>query len=612
MRRLTKDSLLRPLIGLVAAGAIVASALVSGPAVATGPQTAAAAAFPPEEFTFTVALNYNRRALLADARAISSPASPRYRNFLTLNQAAAKFGTTRAQRDGLRAAATALGMKVTFSATGLTANLTAPVDTWSELYGMEPTPQPQAPWVAISYLDPRTGLYPAIPQQLSKHVRVIFASDSVIAPAPATPSAATPLLNAPVSADDSPPVNMGSPFGPGLDCVEPALQPDVYSPSQLQVPYGTKALHDRGLRGAGARIANLAQGYAYFEELSAFAANCWDYRKPTIAFTGGSGVGPDPVQNATDVIEGNLDVQVIAAVVPEAAMIDYVEVAPVPRVYQSFVESVDLLTTRMTPMPDVVTTSFAQCELEMLGADAERAVSEDHFALLAILGVTMVAASLDGGSSVCSQEEADPPAFLRVQAVAYPASSHWVTGVGGTRIVLGEGNERVDEVVWNDTEWGGPGAGAGTGGPSLATRPWYQRPVTGRDRRLVPDVSAHASTYPGWATALPLASGEILVAPIGGTSAAAPFTAANLALIAAAERKAGRGPLGFINPLLYDLSSKPMVYSTSFYDITKGNNQRFVEAACCVATKGYDQATGLGSLTFDELIRVIPRPGSRR
>ena len=109
-----------------------------------------------------------------------------------------------------------------------------------------------------------------------------------------------------------------------------------------------------------------------------------------------------------------------------------------------------------------------------------------------------------------------------------------------------------------------------------------------------------------------MASGEILVAPIGGTSAAAPFTAANLALIAAAERKAGRGPLGFINPLLYDLSSKPMVYSTSFYDITKGNNQRFFEAACCVATKGYDQATGLGSLTFDKLIRVIPRPGSRR
>ena len=29
------------------------------------------------------------------------------------------------------------------------------------------------------------------------------------------------------------------------------------------------------------------------------------------------------------------------------------------------------------------------------------------------------------------------------------------------------------------------------------------------------------------------------------------------------------------------------------------------------SVEGYDQATGLGSLTFDELIKVIPKPGSR-
>ena len=49
-----------------------------------------------------------------------------------------------------------------------------------------------------------------------------------------------------------------------------------------------------------------------------------------------------------------------------------------------------------------------------------------------------------------------------------------------------------------------------------------------------------------------------------------------------------------------------------YYDVTEGNNQRFIEAACCDATKGYDQATGLGALTFDELIKVIPKPGAGR
>jgi subtilase family serine protease len=610
MSRAAKAPFLRPLVGVGAACALVASAFVAAPAVATAPIPGAApAAFPPNELTFMAALNYDRARLLADARAISSPGSPRYRNFLTVEQAAARFGASSAQRAALRAAATKLGIKVTFSATGLTANLTAPVGTWMDLYQMNLNAIPSPPWVMAAFVDEAANTYPAAPAALSKHVRLIFASDSILADVAAASSRSQA---SPASTDDSPPINTGTPFGPGLDCVLPEVKTDVYSPRQLHVPYGTKALHDRGLRGAGARIANLASGYAYSEELSLAAADCFGYRAPNIRFTGGRGVGDTPVQSS-ELVEGNLDVQVIAPVLPEAAGIDYVEVAPSPWVYQSFIESVDLITTKMTPRPDVVTTSYAECEPRLIGADAQRAVSEDHFALLATVGVTMLAASLDGGSSVCSQEEADPPLALRGNSVAYPASSHWVTGVGGTRIVLGAGNQRVDEVVWNDTPWGGPGQGVGTGGPSLATRPWYQKPVTGEDRRLVPDVSAHASTHPGWGTAIPIESfGGIFVVPFGGTSAAAPFTAANLALIAAAERKAGRGPLGFINPLLYELASKTTSYKRNFYDITKGNNQRFFEASCCVATKGYDQASGLGAPAFDEWIKVIPKPGSRR
>lgn len=605
MSRVGKSAVLRPVLSAIAASALVASAFVAVPAVAT---PSAAVAADRDALTFTAALNYDRAGLLAAARAISTPGGKQYRNFRTLKQAAAAFGATEGQRTALKAAAAKLGMSVRFSPTGLTADLTAPMTTWTDLFGQEPIVQQSPPWLVLSYLaDADNGVYPPVPTELSKHVRLIFASDSALAPADKSKD----LTSATPRAADDTPVNLGTPFGPGLDCIEPSLRPQVYSPNQLNVPYGTTALHDRGLKGAGARIANLAQGYAYFDVASGQAARCFDYRAPTIRFSGGRGVGSQPVQS-DDPIEGNLDVQVIAGVVPEATRIDYVEVAPVPNVYQSFVESVDLLTTKVSPMPDVVTTSFAQCELDMLGADSQRAVSDDHFALLAVLGVTMLAASLDGGSSVCSQEQADPPASGRIASVAYPASSPWVTGVGGTRIVLGAGNQRVDEVAWNDTPWGGPGAGAGTGGTSLAARPWYQRPVTAQDRRLVPDVSAHASVYPGWATALPLTSGGFLVIPIGGTSAAAPFAAANLALIAAAERKAGRGPLGFINPLLYDLASNPAAYTKVFYDITKGNNQRFIEAACCDATRGYDQATGLGSVTFSELAKVIPRPGRGR
>ena len=167
----------------------------------------------------------------------------------------------------------------------------------------------------------------------------------------------------------------------------------------------------------------------------------------------------------------------------------------------------------------------------------------------------------------------------------------------------------MGEFAWNDTPVD-DSMGASTGGPSLYAQPWYQRPVTSEDRRLVPDVAAHASAYPGWATAFSSSGKSVIGAT--GTSAASPFVAANLALIAASERKAGRGPLGFINPLLYNLASNPSVYKRAFYDITEGNNQRFIEAACCDATKGYDEVTGLGALTFDQLIKVIPKPGSGR
>ena len=606
MRAFT-SSPVRIALAAAAAGALVASAFVAAPAVAT-PVPVVKADDP--KLTFTVALNYDRAGLLASARAISTPGGPAYRNFLTVKEVAAKFGASAQDRESLHKTVTKLGMTVRFSPTGMTAQLTAPATTWTQLYGMEPALSPSDPWVIVLYIDPKTGAFLPTPTALGKHVRLVFPTTTILPP-PTTRT--SPRDATPQAAEVELPSNEGTPFGPGLDC----LSADVidgdkvfaYSPNQINTAYGTTALHDRGLRGAGVRIANLASGYAPTEAYSDYAARCFGYGEPTIRFTGGPGVpGPLTLDSEDAELEANLDVQVIAGVVPAAERIDYVEVAPGIR-YLNFVQAIDVVATKLTPIPDVITTSFGACEPALRPYASHRPVTDDHFALLAVLGVTALAASGDGGSSSCSQFTADAPADQRMQAVEYPASSPWVTGVGGTRIALGAGNTRVGEYAWNDTVVI-PAAGASTGGPSLNARPWYQRPVTPQDRRLVPDVAAHASEFPGWAVALGSSDKSVIGAT--GTSAASPFVAANLALIAAAERKAGRGPLGFINPLLYHLASSPTTYERAFYDVTKGNNQRFIEAACCDATKGYDQATGLGALTFDELIKVIPKPGSGR
>lgn len=615
MSRVTKS--LRPLLVAAGAAGLLASALAASPAVATPDvapapgQVTTTASFPPTELTFTAALPYDRRGLLRAARAISSPGSSSYRNFLTLKDAATRFGATPAQRAALRKVATDLGMKVTFSPTGLTARLTAPVATWTDLYGADPITVPRSPWTIVAYFDMQTGAWPPpTPAPLRSTVRMILAETSILDTA--TPSATRTTPRAmPLSTDDTPPINEGTPFGPGEKCLGPGADTQLYSPSQIHVPYGTAALHARGLRGEGVRIANLGGGYAYSQSALDYAADCFDFRAPPVRFTGGPGVGPTPVFTEGD-IEGDLDVQVIAAVAPEATRIDFIEVASSILVYTSLVSAMDLVMTRVSPTPDVVTTSFGTCEAQISSRslDRVRAVTDDHFALAATRGVTMLAAQGDGGSSDCTQFDANPPAALRVASVDYPASSPWVTGVGGTRIVLGVGNERVDEVVWNDLAFRGPTAGAGGGGSALTSRPWYQRPVTSADRRLVPDIAAHASAFPGWPLGQP-GDGDPYLIPVAGTSAASPFSAANLALIAAAERKAGRGPLGFINPLLYDLAAKPVVYKTAFYDVTKGTNQLYFETSCCNATKGYDQASGLGAVHFDELSKLIPRPARR-
>ncbi len=605
MSRASKSPATRSLMGLAAAASLVATAFVAAPAVATPEVSSqvAAAALPPEELTFTAVLMYDRRKLLADARAISSPGTLRYRNFLTLKQAAAKFGMPRGQRGALRAAANKLGIKVSYSATGMTAEMTAPIAVWDQIYGSEAIAIPQYPWINYVYLNEQ-GNFPPVPASLRSFVRLIFADAAVLNPGASTKRSSSEAK----STDDTPPVNLGTPFGPGAECLPPSRLPYSYSPMQIHTPYGTKALQEGGLTGAGARIANLGGGYAYTEEYLEYFADCFEFRAPPIRFTGGPGVGSEPVRTSAD-DEGNLDVQVIAAVVPDIARIDYIQVSSTVAKPLSFVQGVDIALTRLNPLPDVMTSSFGICDLFLVGNEASVAAADDHFALAGVLGVSVLSASGDGGSSSCTQFQADPPVELRAPSTAFPGSSPWVTAVGGTRLVLGQDNRRVEEVVWNDLPWD-PTNGAGTGGSALSPRPWYQRPVTAQDRRLVPDIVAHASTYPGWPAA-GVFDGELMVVPFGGTSAASPFAAANLALLAAAERKAGRGPLGFVNPMLYSLAEKPAVYKTAFYDITSGSNEIYFESSCCLATKGYDQASGLGSLTFDELIEVIPRPGRR-
>jgi kumamolisin len=210
--------------------------------------------------------------------------------------------------------------------------------------------------------------------------------------------------------------------------------------------------------------------------------------------------------------------------------------------------------------------------------------------------VGVFAAAGDSGST-CNGE--------LVPGVAWPASSPYLTAVGGTRLGLNRANLRVSEVVWNDLRWlsAENGGGAGGGGLSaVSPRPPFQRGlgVPGQ-RRAVPDVAAHASMLPGWP--VNIAGNWVEDA---GTSAAAPLVAGAFAAVSARERAGGRPPLGPVNGLLYELRRRR---PATLFDVVSGANGYSPKVPAHRARPGYDLASGLGVPRFGVLAGAVPRPG---
>ena len=184
------------------------------------------------------------------------------------------------------------------------------------------------------------------------------------------------------------------------------------------------------------------------------------------------------------------------------------------------------------------------------------------------------------------------------QTPDWPASSPWVTAVGGTALGVGANGQRVVETGWGTSNYKCTGTtctfvswlyGAGGGISKLFPKPSYQASLTSSGR-AVPDVAALADPQTG------LLVGQTQTFPdgayydeyrIGGTSLASPIFAGLMAL---ADQKAG-SPHGFANPYIYD-------HASSFTDIGS------VKTAVARANfnNGVDATNGISDFlrTFDD------------
>jgi len=217
----------------------------------------------------------------------------------------------------------------------------------------------------------------------------------------------------------------------------------------------------------------------------------------------------------------------------------------------------------------------------------------------------------------------------------WPASSPYVTAVGGTSLAVGASNNYLFETAWGTktSSWTGttwsptpPGSwlyGSGGGVSRIFPEPSYQVGVVpksvfaaqSRTGRAVPDISAVGDPNTGYliGETQTFPNGTIAYSEyrIGGTSLSSPLVAGIMAL---ADQAAGH-PHGFANPLFYSLAGSAaftdITHPSSTVAVVRANYVNSIDASAGVvyrlrtmdqtlslnASPGYDDVTGLGTPT---------------
>ncbi len=384
------------------------------------------------------------------------------------------------------------------------------------------------------------------------------------------------------------------------------------TPDQVASAYNLNSLYASNLRGEGQSIALFELDTFLTQDISAYSA-CYGQSHAVIQTIK---VGPDPVPSDGGVAEVELDTELILSAAPHLGRL---------RIYEAANNDAAVLAEWAQIVQDaipVVSTSWGQCELFMSSAMAQE--ENTLFSAAALQGQSIFAASGDTGSASCLAQNSNTPQL----SADDPAAQPYVTGVGGTTLSLGTNGSYGDETSWNNPPNSATGyAGGASGGgisifwaaPSWQEGPGVNSPVSSATPchttlpqicREIPDVSLHSDPNVGYL--LYCSSLAVGCDPngawysVGGTSAAAPLWAAMASLTNELSLRQAGTLLGFVNPLLYQISTQASQYAACFHDITTGNNDfAHLHDGLYAATPGYDMATGLGSYNAYALATML-------
>ncbi len=393
----------------------------------------------------------------------------------------------------------------------------------------------------------------------------------------------------------------GGPDGAPQGC-SAALATEGFAPNEYLDAYRYQALHSANIRGQGEEVALVEIDGFSSSDIDRFAS-CFNFAVPPIH---ARAVGLPRLLSPGG--EATLDLEVLDAAASRLKGIYVYEAAP---------DAAHVLRALTAPLqssgykPDVISVSLGLCESDTLAAVGRAGVTATESALqeASAAGISVLGASGDGGAAGCIGTSSTDNTPLPKLAVTYPASSPWVTAIGGTNLKLSAQNQITGQVVWNDGS-AQPGLAGGGGFSTLFPRPNYQNGVINQNQRAVPDLALLADVAPGYdvyCTAGADCEGRGWTT-FGGTSAATPLLSGGFALVDQLLRQHHLQPLGLANPLIYKLAKTPPGNLLVVQDVTEGSNDvgPFIQPngeplGCCTAAAGFDEASGWGGIDLAQL-----------